>query len=77
MDTADGTMRCEENCYCDAEAHLCTNEGEECCAGSCVKNTGQGVKGWELQCMSEEEAEDMAKGNVGGGQQNNDFEIAE
>ena len=77
MDIADGTMRCEENCYCDAEAHLCTSEGEECCAGSCVKVTGPGVKGWEFQCMSEEEAEDMAMGNVGGGQKNKDFEVAE
>eukprot|EP00986_Skeletonema_menzelii_P020762 scaffold32238_cov177-Skeletonema_menzelii.AAC.1 len=32
MDAADGTMRCEENCYCDAAQYKCSVEGEECCA---------------------------------------------
>mmetsp|Transcript_13964 Transcript_13964/g.19829 ORF Transcript_13964/g.19829 Transcript_13964/m.19829 type:complete len:215 (+) Transcript_13964:89-733(+) len=65
MDQADGTMRCEENCYCDAEAHLCTSVGEECCAGSCQKVTGPGVKGWELKCMAESDDGGKTK-NLGG-----------
>ncbi len=74
MDAADGTIRCEENCYCDASMHLCTVEGEECCAGTCQKVSGRGVKGkWELQCLGEEEAveeekQGRAKGKVEGGE---------
>ncbi len=62
MDLADGTMRCEENCYCDAEAHLCTTVGEECCAGTCQRVTGVPGRGWELKCM----AESGGKNNLGG-----------
>lgn len=67
----DGTMRCAEECYCDPTLHICTSEGEECCAGSCQKVMGgPGVKGrWELQCLAEgssstSEEEEVAKKNV-------------
>lgn len=60
MDIADGTIRCEGNCYCDASAWICTKEGEECCGGLCQKpRKGPGVKGWEIYCLpipKEEEA---------------------
>jgi hypothetical protein len=78
MDTDDGTMRCEADCYCDAAAHICTSEGEECCAGSCQKVSGAGVKGrWELQCMEEVSEEEVAKKNVKeGGAANDEWEEA-
>lgn len=55
-----GVIRCEENCFCDAATFVCDNVGEPCCAGTCQKVTGPGVKGWELQCLPVVDEEEVA-----------------